>query len=230
MGSVNHVIFLVTLVNPRTFSVNGVAARRESATHVRHLDIAIELNHVFFELGVIKLRVAPVKPSLAIVINPNGRVNVIPVRACEMLSIARILERAFGLVCHGNVDSAATASRFYSHVVVILAIATNNLSSPVAVFLGIATKAFIREDEFAHIGPVHHIGGARDAPTVHGKEGTAFVVTRVHADGIAKHDRSRVRRIIRLDNRIFSKRIGRKTKSECEKYFTSHLHISPHFP
>ena len=230
MRSVNHVILFITLVDPRAFCVNGISARREATTHIRHLDIAIELNHVFFELGVIELRIAPVEPSLAIVINPHGRIDVIPVRTCKMLTITSILERTFRFVGHSNINSAATASRFHSHVVVIFAIATNHLSSPVAVFLGVAAETFVRKNKLAHIGPVHHIGGARNTPAVHGKEGTTFVVTRVHADGIAKHDRSRVRRIVRLDNRVFCKCIGHQTKSECEKYFTSHLHISPHFP
>ena len=38
---------------------------------------------------------------------------------------------------------------------------------------------------------------------MHGKEVAAFVVAGVHADRITEHDRSRVRRIVGLDNRIF---------------------------
>ena len=58
MRSVKHVVLVVALVDPRAFGVHGVAIRREAAAHVEHLDFAVELNHIFLELGVIKFRVA----------------------------------------------------------------------------------------------------------------------------------------------------------------------------
>ena len=204
VGGINHVILLAALVNPRTFGVLGIlSVRSETTAHVGHLDIAIERNHVFLEFGIIKLRVAPIEVSLSVVVNPYGRIDVVPVRPRKVLAVQSILERAFGPVGHGHVDGATTAGRFHGHVVVVLAVTAHHLRRPVTVLLGISAKVLVCKDERATVGPVHHIGRAGNAPTVHGKEVAAFVVASVHADRITEHDRSRVRRIIGLDNRIF---------------------------
>ena len=220
MRSVKHVIFLAALVNPRTFRIGrftafaifAVDGAKTRFIHLGFVNAIDKRNHVFFEFRPKQCRVAPIEISLTIIVNPNGRINIMPMRACQMPTFQCILERSLGLIGHSHVDSTATTieSRFDSHVVIILAITTNNLCSPIAIRLSITTEAFVRKNELSHIGPVHHISGARDSPAVHGKEGTAFIVTGIDTDRIAKYDRSRIRRIVRLDNRIFGKSDGCK--------------------
>ena len=75
-GGVNHVILLAALVNPRAFGILAV-----KAAHVGDLDVACAFDHVLLEGAIIELRVTPVEPCLAIVVNKHGGVDVVPVGA-----------------------------------------------------------------------------------------------------------------------------------------------------
>ena len=207
-GGINHVILLATLVNPRAFGILAV-----KGAHIGDLDVACAFNHVLLEGAIIKLRIAPVEPSHAIVVNKYGRVDVVPVRARQMLAVQGILERAFLLIGHGDVDGATTLGGFYGHVIIVLVIAANALSSPVAVLLGRTVKITRFQNEGVHIGPVHHIRGARYAPTVHREEAAALIVAGIRAKRIAEYDWCRVRRIIGLDKRVFGHSRGAESKT-----------------
>ena len=197
-GGVNHVIFFSALVDPRAFGILAV-----KGAHVGDLDVACAFDHVLLEGAIIELRVTPVEPCLAIVVNKYGGVDVVPVGARQVLAVQGILEGAFLLVGHGHVDGAAAAGGFHGHVIIVLVVAANALRCPVAVFLGRTVEVTRFQNEGVHVGPVHHIRGARYAPAVHRKKATALVVAGIGAKRIAEHDRRRVRRIIGLDKRVF---------------------------
>ena len=220
-GGVNHVILVAALVNPRAFGILAV-----KAAHVGDLDFACAFDHVLLEGAVIKLGVTPVEPCLAIVVNKYGGVDVVPVGARQVLAVQGILEGAFLLVGHGHVDGAATASGFHGHVIIVLAIAANALRSPVTVLLGRTVKVTRFQNEGVHVGPVHHIRGAGDAPAVHREEATALVVAGIGAKRIAKHHRRRVRRIVCLDKRIFGHGVSAKSESNQGRNQADALHKS----
>ena len=130
-----------------------------------------------------------------------------------MLAVQGVLEGAFLLVGHTHVNGAAAAGRFHSHIIIVLVVAANTLRCPVAVFLGRTVEVTRFQNEGVHVGPVHHIRGARYAPAVHRKKATALVIAGIGAKRIAEHDRSRVRRIIGLDKRVFRHSLRAKTET-----------------
>ena len=212
-------------MNPRAFGILAV-----KGAHIGDLDFACAFDHVLLEGAVIELRVTPVEPCLAIVVNKYGGVDVVPVGARQVLAVQGILEGAFLLIGHGYVDGAATSGGFHGHVIIVLVVAANTLRCPVAIFLGRTVKVTRFQNEGVHVGPVHHIRGARYAPAVHREEATALVVAGIGAKRIAKHHRRRVRRIICLNKRVFGKSRRRKSETQSNRsslyrFFKSHCYI-----
>ena len=165
------------------------------------MNFSIKRNHVFIKFCPIKARITPIQVRLAIVIYPYGGVNIIAVRCCQMVSVQGVFERTFGFVCYGNIDGSAATPDGY--IVIIFAVPAHNLCGPVVVLVCAPMETFARKYKCATISPVYHIGGAGNTPAVHGEKSATFVVASINTDGIAKHNRGGVRRIVSLKNRIF---------------------------
>ena len=215
MRGIYHVVGSVTLVNPGAFGIFGwFTRRRKTRTHIGLMNSAIKRNHVFIKFRPIKARISPIKVGLIVVVNPYGRVNVVAVRRSQMFAVQGIFEWAFGLVCHSYVNGSAATTN--GHIVIVFTVPTYDLCGPVVILIGASMETFAGKDKGAAISPVHHIGGAGNTPAVHREKSTTFIVTGINADGIAKHNRSGVRGIVGLENRVFCQ--GHRAEPKAREY------------
>ena len=193
-GGERHIIILAMFVEPRTFLV-------VLDFGVGH-DGAFRVDHVLFELDHVEFRVAPVHVSLAVVVNPNGGVDVVPVFALpHKLAVQRVLEGAVRAVRYEHRDAVTVDGAVH----VPFAVALDDLFRPCAV-VGIVPLEIAEGCDRAVIRPVDHVGRRVQEPVVHHETvGVVVIVGRVEVHRVAVHVWGRVRRVFRCDYRMLRK-------------------------
>ena len=94
-------------------------------------DSSLQAHHVFIEQSVIEMWVAPVEVSLPVVVNPDGRVDVVPFAVVEERLADGVPERTCRRVGHGYADGHASGQLGVgADVPVILAVALDGLCGP----------------------------------------------------------------------------------------------------
>ena len=146
-GGERHVVILATFVEPRAFLVVlnlGVSD-----------DGAFRVDHVLLELDHVEFWVAPVHVGLAIIVNPDGRVDVVPVLALPYeLAVERILEGTVRAIRYEHRNSVTVNGAVHEP----LAIALDDLFRPCAV-VGVIPLEIAERGNRTVIRPVDHVGG-----------------------------------------------------------------------
>ncbi len=174
-GGVGEVVLAAALVNPGGFFVLA-------AGYVNALYFALGFNHVFLELHAVAEAVAPVEPSLAVVVDEDGGVYAHP-GVGGALTVGGgyegvtdgIVEGTFGTVSNGHTDAAAVGA----HVEVVLAVALYGLCG-VGCSVAVPLEVF-NAKRGGIFGPMGEVGGGVDFPIF---EFVAFLVSGIVVTGI----------------------------------------------
>ena len=119
----SEVVVAVAFVEPRTFLIILDLI-------VQLVDRAAERNHVLVELSPVYVRIAPIHVCLAVVVDEDGRVDVLPVFSLPYQRLTeRIGERAVRRVSHQHSDAVAVERAVH----VEFAVTFNHLERPCAV-------------------------------------------------------------------------------------------------
>ena len=197
--SVEQLIFAVSLGEPRSFHIavfvlfGGIALRHLGSAeslfgHIQLSESAAVRNHIFVEFQVVALRISPHKPSLIVVVDKHGGVDVVPTSVFKKGFADSVLETLCGIVgySHAYCHSARNL-RMGADVPIELAVAVDGLRSPRAV---VCPRECLQSQGRTVVGVVDHIGGGINAPFLHPKEiGVVLVVTRVNVERVVVHHR-----------------------------------------
>ena len=219
-SGIEEVVALSTLLgihhgllhDPRTLSVRVLILRAPVAlgwigraeTFLGHLEVehfAGEADHFLVQLHAIDAGITPVEPSLTVVVNHHGRVDMIPAAVLVEGLADGVTEGASGRISHSHTDGhAARETGMGTDVPVELAVALDALAGPGTVVS--PAETFQREGASV-VGPVHHVGRTIHTPLLHPEEvGIVLIMTRIDIDAVAVHHRSRVARKPGLHKRI----------------------------
>ena len=172
------VVFAVSLVEPWSFLVILDMRKLDDVSRVR--------DHVLVELYIIEVRVAPVHVCLTVIVDPYGRVDVIPVLLLPYKSASeRIHEWSVWRVSHEHADSVAVDRAVH----VELSVTLHDLLSPCSVVVLIPFEISEACNGSAVL-PVDHICSSIEKPVPHYEVLTVvIVVARVEIEGISDDDR-----------------------------------------
>ena len=138
------------------------------------MHVAFGVNHVILQLEDINAGIAPSEPSLSLIIDPNGGVDMVPRTVLVEGTPESIAIRTFGTIGYGDANShTARELGVSTDIPVEPAIALNDLCCPCAV---VGPRETLESQGRAVVGPVDHITGAIDAPLLHPEEVCAFLV------------------------------------------------------
>ena len=189
----SHVVIVAVLIDPGAFLVIldlGVGD-----------DGALSTNHVLVQLDHVQFGVAPVHVGLSVVVNPDGRVDIVPVLALpDQGLVQRFLEGAVRVVGHQDGNAVAVNGDVHEP----LAVALDDLFRPGPVSL--CAPLDVSQARYGTVaGPVDHVRGSVQQPVVHHEPvGIVFVVGRVQVNRIPMDIGRRVRRIVRRDYNFLS--------------------------
>ena len=203
-GGVSEVVLAVVLVDPRAFRETVLLPVDVEALHR-----AVELDHVFLELGVVAVAVAPDEVRLAVVVDHHGRVDARPgvaggetvFRFHELLADG-VLVGAFRLVGDRDADARAVGAG----VEVVFAVARDHLGG-VGGVRGVPGEAG-NGDRGGPFRPGLHVLRGEEAPVLHGvvRVRTAVlggvVVAGDEPERVADHDGRRVGGVFVLEDGV----------------------------
>ena len=163
-GGVGEVVFAVVLVDPGAFGEAVLLPVDVEALHR-----AVELDHVFLELGVVAVAVAPDEVRLAVVVDHDGRVDARPgvaggeavFRLHELLADG-VLVGAFRLIGDRDADARAVGAG----VEVVFAVARDHLRG-VGGVRGVPLEIG-NGDGGGPFRPGLHVLRGEEAPVLHG--------------------------------------------------------------
>ena len=134
------------------------------------------------------MRITPIEISLTLLIQPDGRVDIVPTSIIEKRFSQRILERTGRRISHSYADShSARQFRVRTDIPVILTITFDSLCCPGTVVCpGKRTEVERR----TMVCPVHHILGGIHTPFVHPEEvSLIFIMTGIYIETVSNNQR-----------------------------------------
>ena len=198
-GSKGQVIMVVALVKPWPFLISLQLAD--------FYDVARGRNHVFVELHIIKIGVAPIHISLSVVVDIYRGVDVVPMLLLPYQRLAdRVFKRTVRRVGYQHADSIAMKRTVH----IELAITFDDLQSPCSV-VTLTPSEVLQRSNGTVVGPVHHVGGSIKLPIQHFEPISLCIVLvmgRIKEHGVIVHHRRGVGRVLGLDNGILCVKHG----------------------
>ena len=142
----SEIILRLSFINPRAFLI--IRNMREL------MDFTRSGNHILIKLYVIGMGIAPVHVCLAVIINPYGRVYVVPMLFLPDKRLANgVMKGAIGRIGHKHSNAVAMDRTIH----IEFAVTFNDLLSPSSIVTIVPFKVLQRSHR-AMILPVHHIG------------------------------------------------------------------------
>ena len=164
---------------------------------VEFVYLALQRNHILVEQCPIGVRVAPVQIGLSVVVNPNRRVDVVPVFLLPKQGFSqRIDERSIGRISHQHTDAMSMNRAVH----IELAVPFDHLLGPGTVVVVVPLEV-LQRSHCTVVGPVHHVGRSVEQPVLHHEAVGAILVMRcIKEDRVVIDHRSRVGCVFRLDD------------------------------
>ena len=164
---------------------------------VEFVYLALQRNHILVEQCPIGVRVAPVQIGLSVVVNPNCRVDVVPVFLLPKQGFSqRIDERSIGRISHQHTDAVSVNRTVH----VELSVPFDHLLGPGTVVVVVPLEV-LQRSHCTVVGPVHHVGRSVEQPVLHHEAvGTILVMRCIKEDRVVIDHRSRVGCVFRLDD------------------------------
>ena len=146
-GGIGHIVKVIAFPDPGPFLVIPGCGR------ILH-DLSGIGDHILIQPDIIDFGVSPVHVCLAIIVNHNGRVNVM-VAVADQRSSDRIPERTIGSIGNKHTYPDTTG---HGAVKIKLSVSFNTLYRPGTIVVGHPFKVFQRSNSTV-LRPVDHVGG-----------------------------------------------------------------------